>query len=381
MNDNTSNKLDMAKACITLVEKPESIIIWQGQPPLDFAADFARMKQTYTGLRGLAIAADTDNSGDADAKSDAEDALEALALQLAAALRNHFKKTGNTSDRAKVTFPKRALVRLRDQILITRCTEIRDLAMQARDESGAQGRGVTQAKITALTAAIALFDDLQRKPRTSIGSSATKRRELVTGVADLIEQLADLDDLVAQLEPTAPSAPSVTGRSPEAVAAFIADWKRQRKVIDAGHGPTEEDQQPTPPTTVEATPRAAKNPTNTEVIHFHFIACPQFPRPAQALRQRRSARIASAPQPPTPVRALTVPGGAEAKKFIAVSLLFLFSRLKSRQEPREVPPLIYLNHQYENHQTPPQHHNSRGGTLRRNRRRALYQRRHGLIHR
>ena len=248
MNDNTSNKLDMAKACITLVEKPESIIIWQGQPPLDFAADFARMKQSYIGLRDLAIAADTDNSGDADAKSDAEDALEKLTLQLAAALRNHFKKTGNTSDRAKVTFPKRALVRLRDQILITKCTEIRDLALQARDESGAAGRGVTMAKITALTAAIALFDDLQRKPRTSIGGSATKRRELVTGVADLIEQLADLDDLVAQLEPTAPSAPSVTGRSPEAVAAFIADWKRQRKVIDAGHGPSEEDQPPTPPT-------------------------------------------------------------------------------------------------------------------------------------
>ncbi len=110
MNDNTSNKLDMAKACITLVEKPESIIIWQGQPPLDFAADFSRMKQTYIGLRDLAIAADTNNTGDADAKADAEDNLEKLALQLAAALRNHFKKTGNTSDRAKVTFPKRALV-------------------------------------------------------------------------------------------------------------------------------------------------------------------------------------------------------------------------------------------------------------------------------
>ena len=124
--------------------------------------------------------------------------------------------------------------------------------MQARDESGAAGRGVTMAKITALTAAITLFDDLQRKPRTSIGGSATKRRELITGVADLIEQLADLDDLVAQLEPTDPSAPSVTGRLPEAVAAFIADWKRLRKVIEAGHGPTEEDQPaapPTPPTT------------------------------------------------------------------------------------------------------------------------------------
>ena len=199
-------------------------------------------------LRDLAIAADTDNSGETDAKAAAEDAMEKLTLQLAAALLNHFKKTGNTSDLAKVTFPKRALVRLRDHILITKCTEIRDLAIQARDESGALGRGVTQAKITALTDAIALFDDLQRKPRTSIGGSATKRRELVTGVADLVEQLSDLDDLVAQLEPTAPNAPSVTGRSPEAVAAFIADWKRQRKVIDAGHGPSEEDQPPTPPT-------------------------------------------------------------------------------------------------------------------------------------
>ena len=175
-----------------------------------------------------------------------------------------------------MTFPKRALVRLRDQILITRCTEIRDLAMQARDESGASGRGVTMAKITALTAAIALFDDLQRKPRTSIGGSATKRRELVTGTADLIEQLADLDNLVAQLEPTAPSAPSVTGRSPEAVAAFIADWKRQRKVIDAGHGPHRRRPTAHPARAtnyvVDARPHAAKEPTKNEVVYFHFIA-------------------------------------------------------------------------------------------------------------
>ena len=120
--------------------------------------------------------------------------------------------------------------------------------MRARDESGAAGRGVTMAKISALTAAIALFEDLQRKPLTSIGGSATKRRELTTGTADLIEQLTDLDDLVAQLEATAPNSPSIPVPTPEAVAAFIADWKRVRKVIDAGHGPSEEDQPPTPPT-------------------------------------------------------------------------------------------------------------------------------------
>ena len=105
----------------------------------------------------------------------------------------------------------------------------------------------TQAKITTLTAAIELFDHLQRQPRTSIAGSATKRRELVTEVADLMEQFADLDDLVVQFEPLPSGVPAVPGRTPEAIAAFIADWQRLRKIIPAGHGPSEEEPA-TPPT-------------------------------------------------------------------------------------------------------------------------------------
>ncbi|MEK0448511.1 MAG: hypothetical protein RL088_779 [Verrucomicrobiota bacterium] len=215
MNDILANQLDMVKTCITLANRPENTPVWQGQPPLDFAADLARLEAGYTAARALAMQADTDTTGDTDEKAAAEDRLEYLALQLARALSNHFKKTGNPGDRAKVNIPKRALVRLRDQALITKTTEIRDLALQARDESGAAGRGVTTDKINALTA-------------------ASKRRELTTQVAALLEQTADLDDLVAQMDATVP------GR------AFIAAWKQARIIIDAGHGPSPEEP-PTPP--------------------------------------------------------------------------------------------------------------------------------------
>lgn len=234
MNDILANQLDMVKTCITLANRPENTPVWQGQPPLDFAADLARLEAGYTAARALAMQADTDTTGDTDEKAAAEDRLEYLALQLARALSNHFKKTGNPGDRAKVNIPKRALVRLRDQALITKTTEIRDLALQARDESGAAGRGVTTDKINALTAAIGVFDALSRAPRTSRGTAASKRRELTTQVAALLEQTADLDDLVAQMDATVP------GR------AFIAAWKQARIIIDAGRGPSPEDP-PAPP--------------------------------------------------------------------------------------------------------------------------------------
>ena len=76
------------KACLLLAGTPEGTLIWNGQPPIDFAGDLARIQAGYTAVRALAIEADTDNSRTTDDKAEAEDILEALTLQMAAALRN-----------------------------------------------------------------------------------------------------------------------------------------------------------------------------------------------------------------------------------------------------------------------------------------------------
>ena len=236
MNDRTTNKLDMIGACINVAEKPEHSLVWSAPPVLDFFADFAALKTEYGSISAAVAVADAATTGPAEAKDLAETVLENIAYTVARALCVHYKKTGNLTDRAKVDFTKSALMRLRDTALKTTCELIRDLANVARDESGAMGRGVTQARVLTLTAAIAGFSALMSAPRGQIATGSSLKRDLETRIAALTVRLDDLDDLVIQYEETP------AGR------AFIAAWQAARAIVDAGHGPAPVTPPPTPPT-------------------------------------------------------------------------------------------------------------------------------------
>lgn len=234
MNDSLTNQLTMIGTCIALADSPLYKPVWDGQAPLDFGTDFARLKTDYGQATVVATLAGSATTGGADAKDIAETALENLAYQVARALASHYKKTGNLTDRAKVDIRIGKLQKLRDQALATRTTEIRDLANVAKEESGAVGRGITAARIAALTAAIATYETLRNQPRGQIVNRTTHLRDLATRVAALMEATHDLDDLALQMDTT------------EAGRLFIAAWKQARIIVDAGHGPTTPPV-PTPP--------------------------------------------------------------------------------------------------------------------------------------
>ena len=82
--------------------------------------------------------------------------------------------------------------------------------------------------------AIYLFNNLKNQPRCKIVNRSTILREVETRVADLMEDMADLDDLALQFDGT------------EAGRQFIEAWKQAGLILDAGHGPG---QPPTPPVT------------------------------------------------------------------------------------------------------------------------------------
>ena len=248
MNDRIINKIDMIGACINVAEKPAHSPAWNTPPVLDFVADFAALKVEYGNISAAIAAADAATTGPADAKDLAETALENIAFSVARSLCVHYKKTGNLTDRAKVNLTKPGLVRLRDQALKTTCELIRDLANAARDETGAAGRGVTQARVLTLTSAIEAFIAVMSAPRGQIATSSTLRRDIETRVAALMERMTDLDDLALQYDQTA------AGR------AFIAAWFQARNVIDSGHGPTPT---PTPSPTPTPTPSPTPSPTPT----------------------------------------------------------------------------------------------------------------------
>jgi len=225
MNLRISNQLNMVSACLAIAQSPDNKPVWQGNPPLAFGSGLTHLQERYgvvTTKAALTIGA---TAGAADAKALAETVLEDQAYVLARALASHFKGTGRTENRAKVDVTKSEIVRLRDQDLIARATEIRDLAQATVPDIGADTRGVTADRVTTLTAAIDAFQSVLSLPRGKIATRGTILKEIETDVADLLARLNDLDDLIVQFDET------------DEEKRFVSAWKRARMVLDLGGGP------------------------------------------------------------------------------------------------------------------------------------------------
>ena len=226
MNIRLTNQINMVGACINVANNKESKPVWTGNEPADFSVDIATLQTGYTTVTAKAALADGASGGAGDAKAQAETALEDAAFVLARALANHFKKTNNLDKLGQVDVTKSEIVQLRNQDLLDKTIAIRDLATDTQAESGAAGRGVTAARIAALTAAITAFTAVMNNPRGQIVNRGTLLKEVDTDTAGLMQQVADLDDLVIQFDGT------------DAGKRFIEAWKRARIIVDSGGGHT-----------------------------------------------------------------------------------------------------------------------------------------------
>ena len=237
MNIRLQNQLNMVGACINVANSTDYKPVWTGNPPADFGADMTELQTDYGAVTAKAAQADAATGGAADAKAVAESALEDAAYILARALANHFKKNGDLDNLGKVDVTKSEIVKLRNQDMVTKTTEILNLANVAVTQPNAASRGVTPARVTALSAAIASFSSIMSTPRGQIVNRSTLLKEVETDIADLVEQVSDMDDLALQFDGT------------DAGKRFIEAWKRARIIVDSGggHGST-------PPTPPPATP-------------------------------------------------------------------------------------------------------------------------------
>jgi hypothetical protein len=91
------------------------------------APPLAALKLAYVGATGIASQAGLADGGAADAKDAAETQLEDKAFEVARALAVHFKKENELVSRAKVDVTISSLRKLRDEALVSKATEIRDL--------------------------------------------------------------------------------------------------------------------------------------------------------------------------------------------------------------------------------------------------------------
>lgn len=236
------NQLNMVGACLTVAQSSDHKPAWTGKDPADFGTDLTQLQTDYGAVTAKAAQAEAATGGAADAKAVAESALEDAAYVLARALANHFKKTGDLDRYGKVDVSKSDIVKLRAQDLVNKTTAIRDLGTVAQAETDAAKRGVTAARVTALTAAITNFTKVMNTPRGQIVNRSALLREVETDVAALLEKVSDLDDLVVQFDGS------------EAGERFIEAWKRARIIVDAGGG--NGSTTPTPPSTTPAPPPA-----------------------------------------------------------------------------------------------------------------------------
>ena len=167
----------------------------------------------------------------------AETTLEHAAFVLARALANHFKKTGDLDRHGKVDVSKSEIMKLRTQELVNKTTAIRDLGTAAVAEAGAAGRGVTAARVAALTAAITAFSNVMSTPRGQIVNRSALVKEVETDTAALVESVNDMGDMALQFDGT------------EAGRRFVEAWKRARIIVDTGGGHTPTAPAPAPPPT------------------------------------------------------------------------------------------------------------------------------------
>lgn len=224
MNSRLQNQLTMVGSCITLANSAEHKPVWFGNEPADFGTDLVVLQTDYGTITAKAAQADAAAGGAADAKAVAETTLEDIAYVLARALAVHFKKTNNLTDRAKVDVSKSEIVKLRTQELVNKTIAIRDLGTVAVSQTDAAKRGVTAARVAALTAAITAFSNVMNSPRGEIVNRSALLREIETDIAALLDKVNDLDDLVLQFDGT------------EAGQRFNEAWKGARIIVDSGSG-------------------------------------------------------------------------------------------------------------------------------------------------
>jgi hypothetical protein len=236
MNNRLQVQLNMVGACITVAQSSDYKPAWNGQPPADFGTDIVQLATDYGAVTAKAAQADAATGGATDAKAVAETALEDAAFVLARALAIHFKKSGDLDRHGKVDVTKSEIQKLRTQELVNKTTAIRDLGTAAVSDAGAAGRGVTAARVAALTAAITGFSNVMSTPRGQIVNRSALLKEVETDVAALLEKVSDMDDLVVQFDGSEPG------------KRFIEAWKRARIIVDSGGGGGTTPTPPTPPT-------------------------------------------------------------------------------------------------------------------------------------
>ncbi|MDQ6765397.1 MAG: hypothetical protein M3Z22_04765 [Verrucomicrobiota bacterium] len=227
MTDEFTNRFTMFQTALGVLNSADYQSVWSGQPPLVFTDKVATTGQAVVALENFCIEQGVDIHGAALAKEIQQTSLENDAHILSRALVNYLRDKGNETDAQKVNLKLYQWRGLRDEKLTETATVVRNLANDAvtNDKALADTYGITNAKVTALDAELAIWGEIVTKPAQAVSKKKGLGTLLRSKFNDVSLMLHALDDLILQFDATQP------GRN------MIAAFKAGRIVRDLGHGP------------------------------------------------------------------------------------------------------------------------------------------------
>jgi hypothetical protein len=194
-----------------------------------FADAYTDLKTRVTNIQTFAQSQTQNTTGVAQDKKAARQAMCALALPIAKAVHAYAVKTKNNTLAASVDFSMADLVEGRDVASRDKCQNIYNSANT--NLANLANYGVTAAKLTALTNAIAAYNLLISKPRDTRAKGKTITTNLQAEFDAADEDLTVMGDLTGQITD----------------ATFVSDYQNARIIVDisASHASPPP---PTPPT-------------------------------------------------------------------------------------------------------------------------------------
>ena len=237
MNNRYTNRIDMCRTVIALLDDPARQPAWLGQPPQQFASKAVSLRAAVEAFAATAARQSAVITGAALDKERNEILLEDLAHELGSLLADYFHDKNRGQEAAAVDFPISAWRRLRGEHLLNRANLLASTlaAALAADAAALDGYGITPADSAALATAIEAYRDSIAQPSGAIAERKALTASLDAAYRAVAVLLESMDRLVLRFRGTAEG------------SAFAAAWQTARVIRDYGHGPATPPPAPAPP--------------------------------------------------------------------------------------------------------------------------------------
>lgn len=214
MNDRQENKLSMAKALKIILAENSTIV----DTVVAFTTATTALGNSIDSIDGITQLQVKKIKGKAMDKGAAEELAISAALELTGPTQTYARTTNDNTLFEAMEYSPTSLRRLRDTVLVSTLTLIRD-TVQGKLADLAD-YGVTAAMITTLTGAISAYNSLVGAPRAAVSDKTSATKALAAEFKNLDIVLEKLDGLAELKKNTEPD--------------FYNSYKSARVIVDNG---------------------------------------------------------------------------------------------------------------------------------------------------